>query len=495
MLVECKGCGAPLDVETGSAFAKCSYCGRTNKVKSAATLIAERSAHQAPPPVWPAPERRPAPAPARGTHRLAPLAPWIGVCFALLVGVVSVWSQSAVSALFPWAGVDADGSPTLGIVDLTRPAGSLRGVAEGSHRAAELGETCRGYIAREPHAILRTAEPMAVRVAARDASVDLVMAVRTADGRRLCDDDSGGSLMPLVRAVLPPGDHRVWVGVLSSTESAPFRLEVEAQPAGGARTADELAPDATPRIGEVRLGAEAAQGTWPSTTSGWVEARRAASGCRGAVPVAPHLRITTAQPRTVELTTRTNGGIDLVMLVRSPSGRIECDDDSGELLNPRILTQLEPGATNVWVGVFRDDASASFELVLSEPIKPPDALGMAAPPTLGVVDLDVPGHATSFASTVRPERPLHELGARCGGFGPAVHDLVVLTTAPRELALTARGADGLRLVVRAPDGTVSCAEGDAAGASLRQALAPGAHHVWVGSAHRRSTPYELSLSP
>ncbi|MCZ7680790.1 MAG: hypothetical protein M5U28_19260 [Sandaracinaceae bacterium] len=61
--------------------------------------------------------------------------------------------------------------------------------------------------------------------------------------------------------------------------------------------------------------------------------------------------------------------------------------------------------------------------------------------------------------------------------------------------MTARGADGLRLVVRAPDGSTQCTEGGPAGASLRQTWTPGTHHVWVGSDRRSAPSYELVLAP
>lgn len=500
MIVECKHCGAPLDVQVGSAFAKCAYCGTTNKVKSAKTLMAESPIGWTPPPVWqPPPQARVhAPLPYRpppARRASGCVGPILGVGFFVAITGFTLFMSGALT-LLPFVGVETDGAPTIATIDLAQPGPPVAGEAGGSYDGSQLGAMCRGYIARQPHAIVRTREGASVRIGAQGGSVDLVMAVRTSDGRWLCDDDSGGNRMPLVTAALPAGDHRVWVGTFSQGESSPFTLVVDGQPTGGAPPGqDGLAPDATPRIGEVQLGPEVANATWPSTTSGWVDASRIASTCRGSVPVAPHLRITTAQPREIELVTRENGNVDLVMLVRGPSGRVECDDDSGGSLNPRIRTRLEPGSTSVWVGVYHAEATASFQLALSEIGATPAAVGMAVAPTLGTVDLDLPGYATRFASTVRPERPLRALDVRCRGFAGEVHDLVVLTTAPRELALTARGSDGLRLVVRGPEGNARCVEGDRSGATLRQTWMPGAHHVWIGSARRSGVSYELLLVP
>lgn len=505
MIVECRECGAPLDVQVGSAFAKCAYCGNTSKVKSAKTLMAESPAGWKPPPVWqppptaraphvPLPYRPPPTARASGC-----IGPAFGIGLTLFIAIVVAVSSGALTSL-PFLGVQTEGEPTLGTIDLAQPA-PLLGEADGSYDASQLGSACRGYIERRPHAILRAREPAMVRIGVQGSSVDLVMAVRTSDGRWLCDDDSGGSRMPLVTAGLPAGDHRVWVGTYSQSDSSTFTLVVDGQmlgaQAGGGppSTAQALAPEASPRIGELTLGPEAANASWASTTSGWVDGSSIASSCRGSVPMAPHLRITSAQAREVELVTSDNGGVDLVMLVRGPSGRVECDDDSGGSLNPRVRTLLEPGVTNVWVGVYHANETASFQLALRDVGASTAAVGMAAPPALGTVDLDRPGYPTHFASTVRAEQPIGRLGARCRGFAGVVHDLLVLSTAPRELTMTARGADGLRLVVRAPDGSTQCTEGGPAGASLRQTWTPGTHHVWVGSDRRRAPSYELVLTP
>ncbi|MCZ7680789.1 MAG: hypothetical protein M5U28_19255 [Sandaracinaceae bacterium] len=339
MIVECRECGAPLDVQVGSAFAKCAYCGHTNKVKSAKTLMAESPAGWKPPSVWqPPPQARAqsAPLPYRpppSARASGCLAPALGLGLTLIVALVVAFASGALTTL-PFLGVQTDGAPTLGTIDLAQPAAPLAGEADGSYDASQLGSACRGYIERRPHAILRAREPAMVRIGVQGSGVDLVMAVRTSDGRWLCDDDSGGSRMPLVTAGLPAGDHRVWVGTYSQEDSSPFTLVVDGQMVGAEggglpSAAQGLAPEASPRIGELSLGAEAASASWASTTSGWVDASSIASSCRGSVPMAPHLRITSAQPREVELVTSDNANVDLVMLVRGPSGRIECDDDSG----------------------------------------------------------------------------------------------------------------------------------------------------------------------
>lgn len=52
MLVECKNCGAPLDVEGNATFVDCQYCKQTNKVASTKTLMMATPAGWQAPPQW-----------------------------------------------------------------------------------------------------------------------------------------------------------------------------------------------------------------------------------------------------------------------------------------------------------------------------------------------------------------------------------------------------------------------------------------------------------
>lgn len=52
MLVECKNCGAPLDVEGNATFVECQFCQQTNKVASTRTLMAATPANWQAPTQW-----------------------------------------------------------------------------------------------------------------------------------------------------------------------------------------------------------------------------------------------------------------------------------------------------------------------------------------------------------------------------------------------------------------------------------------------------------
>jgi len=52
MLLECNHCGAPLDIQAGATFARCTYCGRTQRVKAMRTQAVQTPQGWNPPPRW-----------------------------------------------------------------------------------------------------------------------------------------------------------------------------------------------------------------------------------------------------------------------------------------------------------------------------------------------------------------------------------------------------------------------------------------------------------
>ncbi|WP_437785745.1 hypothetical protein [Sorangium sp. So ce1097] len=52
MLLECRHCGAPLDVRAGERTTRCRYCGTTSATRSLRTVSPETPANWRPPPVW-----------------------------------------------------------------------------------------------------------------------------------------------------------------------------------------------------------------------------------------------------------------------------------------------------------------------------------------------------------------------------------------------------------------------------------------------------------
>ncbi len=83
MLVECKQCGAPLDVSPSASIVRCSYCGGHNRVRSMRTIAEQAPAGWVPPPQW-TPRNAMAPLP----YRAPPKQTSLGALVLVLVLVV-----------------------------------------------------------------------------------------------------------------------------------------------------------------------------------------------------------------------------------------------------------------------------------------------------------------------------------------------------------------------------------------------------------------------
>lgn len=88
----------------------------------------------------------------------------------------------------------------------------LRGQAGGPMLLSSLDPCGRGYATSAPsHALLVPAGIGTVSLRVQSA-FDSTLMVELPDGRRVCDDDGGGGLQPLLRVMPGAGELRVWVG-------------------------------------------------------------------------------------------------------------------------------------------------------------------------------------------------------------------------------------------------------------------------------------------
>jgi len=94
MLLECRNCGAPLDVSGTARKARCNYCGQATEVRSARTVAQETPPDWKPPPSWRPPADRQLPdisLPYRAAGRaIVKLVSMIGTLI-LISGGVGVW--------------------------------------------------------------------------------------------------------------------------------------------------------------------------------------------------------------------------------------------------------------------------------------------------------------------------------------------------------------------------------------------------------------------
>jgi hypothetical protein len=405
-------------------------------------------------------------APAKGMR--------VGALVALLVvgGIAAAVGRYAWKAA-SWSRNGGDHAPTLGMIDLDRtPApAAIAATARGEHRA---WNNCRGYLPTAPQLVLRASRPTVVRITT-ESSADLVMAIRTADGRVLCDDDSGQGSNPLLRTVLVRGDHRIWIGTYGNNgAAAALRILVSTAPADATPDGSGLATAAPPTMGTFVVPPAGDGASLSGPVNPTVVAETVHAGCRGVLPMRPQATVVLSSRMAVNFTARAPR--DLVMLVRTADGRVLCDDDSGPGNYPRVATVLGPGEHRVWVGVFSDDGTPTTDASLSLDARPLDP---QAQPTLGLLRVGaepVESHYTGLAAGVVDA---HTFGAACGGLMPTTPSLAVQLASARDVLLQLQPSSGVLLLVRHPNGAVECGPGASPVPATWQA---GVHQVFVGVA-------------
>lgn len=92
----------------------------------------------------------------------------------------------------------------------------------GSHDVSRftLAPGCRGFVTSTPDVIVHYAAPARwIRFFVRGAG-DTTLVVNDGAGRWHCDDDSGGSLNPMLEISNPPGgQYDIWIGSYRASEN------------------------------------------------------------------------------------------------------------------------------------------------------------------------------------------------------------------------------------------------------------------------------------
>ncbi len=290
------------------------------------------------------------------------------------------YSEGTYMALQP------DGRPSVRLAVGDAPASATADVlAEGRNPVA--GMVCSGYITAAPTAAVEMSGsgPLGITAVAADGS-DLVLVVQTPSGAWFCSDDADG-LNPGIQfgtaedPTAEAGTYRVWAGTFSdptwmsgmegmegmeempvvgptSVTVTAVRGEIvvtepEMGDMGmvdlpdfmeGVYDGTDLRPDDAQTTLTLRDGAATAQVTAGGALINPVDG----DACAGFVDARPSLAFT-AEGAPLSITATTTDD-DLVMLVRTPSGRWLCSDDA-EGSNPRVQAD-EQGRHAVWVGTF-----------------------------------------------------------------------------------------------------------------------------------------------
>jgi hypothetical protein len=247
--------------------------------------------------------------------------------------------------------------------------------AGGSYDASRINADCRGYIATRPSFSLnyRAGDLPLYIGAVSDA--DTTIAVRAPDGSWRCDDDSGGSLNPVVNWSDPmSGRYQIWVGrfgVEGETSAATLHIS---EIGGPSQSASAGGPDYTldPAYGTIALAAgfQPDPHTQAIAAGGSIDASSLGQpGCLGFIAQAPDYRVNwTAGSGALPLIFSVAADADTTLVINDAQGNWVCDDDSGDHgFNPSIrFENAASGQYDIWVGTYAQGGLQDSTLHVSE---------------------------------------------------------------------------------------------------------------------------------
>jgi hypothetical protein len=270
---------------------------------------------------------------------------------------------------------------TFGQVQLRSPTApdpyTVTVTAGGPIDSTRADDECNaGFIAARPSFSLRyTAGELPLYIGAT-SDADTTIAVRAPNGEWSCNDDSEGSLNPLVSWEDPrSGRYQIWVGRFGAeNETANATLYISEIGAMQTGAAAGGMPDFSlePAYGAVDLvsGFEPDPHTVAVAAGGAIDAAVLNQpGCVGSIAQAPDFRVNwTAGDNGLPLIFSVNSSADTTLVINDAQGNWVCDDDGGnEGLNPSItFAAPASGQYDVWVGTFTQGDLQDSTLNVSE---------------------------------------------------------------------------------------------------------------------------------
>ena len=401
--------------------------------------------------------------------------------------------------------------------------------------------------------------PLAITATSADQenATDLVLMVHTPAGTWSCNDDYASSDPTVVFEQAARGDYAVWAGTyqplprrattratVTVSETAPEMPDYgddyggyddygEASGPYSEGTYMSLLVDQAPAA-RIAVGAETAEVTASVVTTG----TNPVSGpnCVGYLASSPTADVVMSGGGPFGITAVSNDtDDDLVMVVRTPSGRWFCSDDADNL-DPGIQfgvdadSTAENGTYRVWVGSFRTPPGIDGMDEMPDAQTGPSSVTVRAERGVvvewtetGMDDMgsDQPDFTdgTYEGTDLRPDAPMTTLalqddagtaavtaggtlinpvsGDACAGFVDARPTFAVTAAGPLRISATA-DEDDLVMVVQTPSGQWLCSD-DADGSSNPAVSTEeaGRHAVWVGTFSRRpeGAPATATVAP
>lgn len=259
----------------------------------------------------------------------------------------------------------------------------LEGSASATRAATELSSHCAGFVGDSPNHVFQLETRFGFLRLFATSDVDLVLAVRTADGSWLCSDDRFGP-HPSVEGLFREGRVEVYVGAATLGTSGAYVLRVtetrSVRPGIGSEATWEEGAALARDIG---LEIEAAEGAFENirlrrgflpdpralagVAGGAIDASPLGGTCRGRIDARPTHVMTLLEPHDFLQLYLEAGGRDqeLTLIVLTPGGRFLCDLGTREI--PAVEADEWPdGVYRVWVGTLEEDTTQRHQLRISE---------------------------------------------------------------------------------------------------------------------------------
>ncbi|MDQ3031236.1 MAG: hypothetical protein M3Y87_02380 [Myxococcota bacterium] len=260
----------------------------------------------------------------------------------------------------------------------------LEGRASGVRSAAELSDQCSGFIGTAANHVLALDTRFGYLRLFATSEVDLVLAVRTADGEWMCSDDRFGT-HPSVEGLFQRGRVEVWVGTSATGASSDYALRITETRSIRPGVGTEIIPGESSTLArDLGLEVEATEGLFTpirlrrgflpdprfleGVAGGTIDAGALGGSCRGYITPRPTHVMTLRSPfdfLQLYLELDAEQDRELTLIVLTPENRFLCDVGTREV--PDVSADAWPeGVYRVWIGTRSEDATRRHRLGISE---------------------------------------------------------------------------------------------------------------------------------
>jgi len=247
---------------------------------------------------------------------------------------------------------------------------SSKNVGGGKHKASRFGNDCSGWTGHDPDHYITVREPvkMALRVNRTSGSSNLTLVVRMTEERALCAGTGADGSRPEISAEFPVGEYEVFIGSTDQKQYPDYTLRIREDkdwqaPYGRYRFQD----GGSGNFKRLQPGFGSRRTDWATYIGNEVDASRFGNGCVGWIGNTPNHIMTVRSP--VKMTLRAFRGyhlLDPTLLIKTPDGRVLCDDNSIDGINPEISGEFPEGTYEVFVGSIGKDQTGDYFLIVTE---------------------------------------------------------------------------------------------------------------------------------